>query len=130
MQFTTPGGIAFHIPDDWWLFAEMDMFRVPAEVDFYPYAQTYDVQVVPIEHVEPPTRDTGIELFKKYKLVPLLFAFRSPECALPAVKVHPLGTGPHRFKVHNGLHRYYGSVAAGYRRLPIVVIQPFDLGAH
>lgn len=126
MQFTTPGGIAFQIPDDWWRFADMDRFRVPAGGGFYPYAQAPSLEVVPIEQIEPPTRDTGVELFKKYKLLPVLFAFQSPECALPAVKVQRLAAGPYRFKVQNGLHRYYGSVAAGYRQLPVVVIEPFD----
>lgn len=126
MQFTTPDGTAFEIPDDWWRFADMDGFAARASGRFYPYAPAANVEVVPIEEVLPPRRDPGIALFKKYKLMPVLFAFQSPNCALPAVEVWRQKTGPTRFKVKNGVHRYYGSIAAGYRHLPVVVGEPFD----
>lgn len=129
MRFRTPrGDSAFEIPDDWWRFAEMDGFS-PAPGGFYPYrAKAEDgVEVVALTEIEPPQRDHGIGLFKKYKLLPLLFAFSSPECRLPPVEVHASDSaGPYRLKVHNGFHRYYASVAAGYTKLPTVLVEPLE----
>lgn len=125
MTFTIPGGgRAFEIPDDWWLFADMEQFR-PNSAGYYLYnSKCGPVEVVSLESVEPPCRDPGIEELKKYKLVPVLLAFQSPECALPPVQVKRV-TPPskYQYRVHNGFHRFYASVAAGYSKLPVMVIE-------
>ena len=122
MRFKTANGIPFEIQDDWWVFAEMDGFTRNGGA-FYPYAPgSEEVQIVPLVDIEPPTRALGVPPFKKYKLVPLLLAFSSPECALPPVEVCSVApSGPYRFKVFNGYHRYYASIAVGYTALPVVV---------
>ena len=125
MKFkTSPTGVVFDIPDDWWEFAEMERFD-RASGRFYYYGGQPDTelaQVVDLASVEPPTRAVGTPLFRKYKLVPVLFAFSSPECSLPPVKVdllpEPQG---YRYRVTNGLHRYYASAAVGYTGLPVVI---------
>jgi hypothetical protein len=119
---------SFEILDDWWHFAEMERFTV-SPGGYYPYAIPKDEEVIvaAIDEVEPPRRNFGVVLLKKYKLMPVLFAFNSPECALPPVEVHkaPLGSS-YKFTVHNGFHRFYGSVAAGYTHLPMVIRIPFQ----
>lgn len=129
MRFNLPlQNRSFEIPDDWWRFAEMERFT-PSPGGYYPYALCPDeeVLIVPIEEVEPPRRNEGVGLLKKYKLVPVLFAFNSPECALPPIEVHKIANlGSHKFTVHNGFHRFYGSVAAGYTHLPVVIRVPFE----
>ena len=125
MKLTTPrNGREFAIPDDWWSFAEMNLFH-PCET-FYPYRPkcTGSIDIVSLKGIEPPIRDPGIAEFKKYKLVSVLLAFHSPECALPPVQVERL-TAPnnYQYRIHNGYHRFYASVAAGYSELPIVVIE-------
>jgi len=77
--------------------------------------------MVAMSDVEPPRRDPGIEPFKKYKLVPILFAFRSPECALPPICVQSLPTSRsgYRYRVQNGFHRYYASAAVGFPMVPV-----------
>jgi len=117
-----PGQVVFEIPDDWWFFAEMDRLSSNGG-RFYAYPPHFrGVEVVPLSDVEPPMRNSGVPPFKKYKMVPILFALSSPECALPPIDVDAL-TAPaaYRFKVHNGYHRYYASAAAGYRLLPVVI---------
>jgi hypothetical protein len=118
---------SFEIPDDWWRFAEMERFR-PSPGGYYPYQVRgeNDVDLVPIAHVEPPRRNPGVAMLKKFKMMPVLFAFQSPECALPAVEVYPATSSIYRFTVHNGFHRFYGSVAAGYNYLPVLVCEPLD----
>ncbi len=117
---------SFEIPDDWWHFAEMERFAV-SPGGYYPYANCADedIVIVSLDEVEPPLRNLGITLLKKAKLMPVLFAFNSPECALPPIEVHTNAPGPYKFTVHNGFHRFYGSVAAGYTHLPVVVRVPF-----
>ncbi len=125
MIFTTPGSDhTFEIPDDWWQFTDMGLFR-PNSSGFYPYNTTTEpVDLVAIEAVEPPSRKAGIEEFKKYKLVPVLLAFQSPECALPPVLVKRISSpSKYQYYVHNGFHRFFASVAAGYSKLPVTVIE-------
>jgi hypothetical protein len=129
MWFETPDtGVRFEIPDDWWAFAEMDSFSLN-EGGFYPYSfeRAHEIEVVSLSDIQPPMRGAHTPPFKKYKLVPILFAFASPECVLPPVEVVALAPpGRYRFKVLNGYHRYYASVAVGYNKLPIVIRQPFN----
>jgi hypothetical protein len=123
MRFETPAGqVAFEIPDDWWSFTEMDNFSLEGH-RFYAYPlHAQGVDVVPLSDIEPPMRNSGVPPFKKYKMVPILFALSSPECALPPVEVDALAApAAHRFRVHNGYHRYYASVAVGYPLLPVVI---------
>ena len=122
MQFTTPRGeLPFEIPDEWWAFAEMSRFTLNGarfyawDPDRYPTAKA-----VPITEIEPPQRSAGLDPFKKYKLVPILFAFRSPEGVLPPVEVRPSSSG-YGFQLVNGAHRYYASAAVRFPFLPIVV---------
>ena len=119
MRFFTPApGISFDIPDDWWTFAEMTQFG-GSEAGFYPPCDP-NCEVLDLDHIEPPQRSPGVPMFKKYKLVPVLLAFHSPECALPPVQV-VLKADPDRYRytVYNGFHRFYASAAAGFGSLPV-----------
>jgi hypothetical protein len=84
---TSVTGARFDIPDEWWSFAEMDTFKRVSE--YYPPPRDKDFELVPLSDVEPPMRNLGVPPFKKYKLLPVLFTFWSPECALPPVEVSP-----------------------------------------
>jgi hypothetical protein len=112
--------IEFEIPDDWWQFCDMEDFR-PATT-FYLYSQRdVGVQTVPIAEVKPPVRNTGVIGFHKNRMAPILLAFTSDRCAVPAVPVRELAAGePYRCEVLDGYHRYYASIAAGYTRLPVL----------
>jgi hypothetical protein len=130
MIFQTPRrDYTFEIPGEWWRFAEMERFAI-SPGGYYPYAVQSDeeVLIVSVDEVEPPRRNSGVTLLKKYKLMPVLFAFNSPECALPSIEGYESrAVGPYRFSVHNGYHRFSGSVAAGYSHLPVIVRLPFAL---
>jgi hypothetical protein len=114
MLFKTPRhDQVFDIPDAWWHFA-VDPAWNPGST-LYPWcASATDVQRLLLVDVKPPERDPGIALFKKYKLVPVLMAFQSPECALPPIEVEKTGDAAFSYCVMNGLHRFYASVAVGY----------------
>jgi len=124
MQFSVSGGdLCFEIPDEWWHFAEMQRFS--AQMDYFPHQPTdkATIQIIEIDKVQPPRRSSGVVEFKRYKLMPVLFAFASPECALPPIEVVVASPNlPYAFKVKNGFHRFYASCAAGYRYLPVVQV--------
>jgi hypothetical protein len=120
-KFIVPGSsIGFEIPNDWWQFCDMENFR-PATT-FYLYSQrNAEVQTVPIAEVRPPERSTGVVGLHKNRLAPILLAFTSDRCALPAVPLRePADSDPYRYEVLDGYHRYYASIAAGYTRLPVL----------
>jgi hypothetical protein len=122
MKFRIPASTEdFEIDDTWWEFCEMPAWRRPSE--HYPPCATLDnVCVLRMDAIDPPRRAADVALLRKEKLVPILLAFRSPECALPPIEVEPIDTiGPERYRVINGCHRYYGSVAVGYPRIPAVI---------
>ena len=122
MRFNTPArDLEFSIPDEWWSFAEMKTFD-PGAGGYYPYTlNAKNVEVIDLTEIRPPRRDDGVPPFQKYKLVPVLLAFQSPECELPAVDVRRIETGGYRYEVLNGYHRYYASIAVGFTKLPVVV---------
>ncbi len=125
MKFrTSPTGVEFDISDEWWILAEMDRFdRRGGRFYYYGgHPNTDRAEVVDLASVEPPTRQVGVPLFRKYKLMPVLFAFTSPECSLPPVKVTCLlEPQVYWFRVTDGLHRYYASAAVGYTGMPVVI---------
>jgi hypothetical protein len=121
MIFHTPSGVAFDIPEDWWAFADMPDFKPASE--YYPCGQRDgDVQIVPLADIEPLKRNLGVSLFEKCRMVPVLFAFQSRFCDLPPIELHPNGAGQFRYRVSNGCHRYYASIAAGYTHIPALVL--------
>jgi hypothetical protein len=89
MMFQTPGNNTFEIPDEWWNFAEMSNWS-RGEYPHYPPQRDQSFHRIPVRLIEPPVRDPGVDLFRKYKMVPILFALRSPECSLPPIRVSEL----------------------------------------
>lgn len=126
MDFVTPlDDVSFIIPDDWWDFAEMSAFDCGVGAGYYPpcVKEGQSFEAVLLSEIEPPSRTVAGLSFRKYKLMPVLFAFASPECALPLVEVsEDIDVGsPYKYRVVNGYHRYYASVAVGYRKLPVLI---------
>lgn len=122
MRFQTPRrDIEFTIADEWWSFSEMETFD-SGPGTYYPYTRSAKgVQIIELSQVEPPQRTDGVSPFKKYKLVPVLLAFQSPECGLLPIEVCEAHESGYRYRVTNGYHRYYASVAVGYTNLPVIV---------
>lgn len=121
-KFIVPGSnIEFEITDDWWQFCDIE--NSPPPTAFYLYSQRdVGVQTVPITEVRPPERSAGVVGFHKNRLAPILLAFTSDRCAVPAIPVRELAdSDPYRYEVLDGYHRYYASIAAGYTRLPVLI---------
>jgi hypothetical protein len=120
MRFVVPSDQSeFDVPDEWLEFCDLANWTRGSEF-FPPDPRVPDVEVLEIAAVDPPHRDEGLEMFRKYKFVPILFAFQSPQCALPPIRVTSAREG--RWQVLNGFHRFYASVVVGYTRIPAELV--------
>ena len=111
------------IPEDWWLFAGMSQFK-PNDSGFYLYGNTFsDVEVLPLTSIESPIRDSGLGDFRMYKLVPVLWAFRTPGCPIPPILVERISVpGKHQYRVRDGIYRLLASAACGYIKIPARIV--------
>lgn len=113
----------YPIPADWLAFCEMETWQPSSKC--YPWSGDKPVELISISDIEPPRRSPGIEPFRKYKLVPVLLAFMSPECALPPIALEPLPErSGFKYRVINGFHRFYASQAVGYAFIPALLTEP------
>jgi hypothetical protein len=118
VQFRAPGSTGFDIPEEWWRFAGMDAFALNGARCFPVDAARVD-DLVAIADIEPPQRDPGIAAFKKAKMVPILMALVAGN-ELPPVKACRFGSpSQYRYRLCDGFHRFYASVAVGYPMVPI-----------
>jgi len=113
------------IPSNWLAFCEIDSWQASSQC--YPWSGDQPVDLVALSDIRPPRRDPGLEPFRKYKLVPVLLAFMSPECALPPLALEPLpADSDFKYCVTNGFHRFYASRAVGYACVPAVINEQFE----
>lgn len=115
----------FEIPDEWWEEAGMTKFSCTRPA----YRSTAAAILVPFREIEPPFRlpEARLELngFDRSRLVSVLRGFVSaseiepvPLICLPSAAFPP---APFKYRVRNGYHRFYASVAAGFEYLPALV---------
>ena len=117
----------FDIPDAWWHEAEMTSFRPQSSGYLALPNEEFQVQLVPIEQVDPPLRDPGVTWFHRDRMVTILRGFRS-NARLPAIVAHcPPGANKFPFAVRDGLHRFYASVAIGFTHVPLSIRPYFDI---
>ena len=63
------------------------------------------------------------------RMVPILRGFRNGD-VLPPIEVdEPPNEIGRRFRVRDGFHRFYASVAVGFSHLPVSVRPYFDINA-
>lgn len=115
----------FEIPNSWWIEAGMTAFRTNESG----YRSTPDAALVLLRTVEPPFRNPGIlrdwRGFERARMVRVLMGISSG-AEMPPVPVVPLppATDPpgiFAWRVCNGFHRFYASVAAGFEMLPVKI---------
>jgi hypothetical protein len=115
----------FEIPDEWLLEAWIIGFTPRASA----YRSTARAVLVPLTQIEPAprlvTHPKDWHGFERVRLICLLKGFVAGDeiepvslCRLPALE---LGPSPYRYRVAHGVHRYYGSIAAGYEQLPALI---------
>lgn len=130
----THHGLTEDLPDEWWAEAGM--------VDFVPHSRAYrtdqrafgDQQIleVRIDDVGPVCRDIGVSVFNdssegipaRERVLSILRGFRLAETLPPVEIIEDQKGHPHRYKLVDGTHRLYCSLAAGFTHVPAV--QGFD----
>jgi hypothetical protein len=114
----------FEIPDSWWADAGMAAFCPGAPS----YISTPDAIVVPLREIEPPFRNPKVMLdwcgFDRSRMIRVL-SWMATGAEIPPVQVVALPpaddpAAPFAYRVCDGFHRFYASVAAGFEMLPVV----------
>jgi hypothetical protein len=126
MIYEVPDGTSnFEIPDDWLVEAAIAGFT-PGK-DHYNTDISACSGIVLLSSIAPPLRDKGEFWFRdRQTVVSLLKAYLNGD-RLEPIEVWPLPIGDAgRYKVRDGFHRFYTSIAAGFTRIPIVE-NGFDL---
>ena len=115
----------FEIPDSWWIEAGMAAFRASAPG----YRSSPEAALVLLRTVEPPFRNPGVlrdwRGFDRARMIRVLGGIAG-DAEMPPVPVVALlptddPAGPFAWRVCDGFHRFYASVAAGFEMLPVVI---------
>jgi hypothetical protein len=122
--FDLPRGGRFQLLADWWVEAGMDDFRCEAEaylITVYP-----PTELIALTDIEPPPlgkrghlTDSG---FDEERMVSVLQGIANRMIIPPVEVTVSQEEGEYRYKVHNGYHRFYASVAAGFPCLPTITV--------
>jgi len=116
---------SFEISDEWLVEAGIAGF-VPATPSYF---STPRATLVPLTEVEPVARllscRKDLDGFDRDRLIKLLKRFVASEVVdpVPMVRLPVLEfpSSPYRYRICDGFHRFYGSVAAGFQSLPATV---------
>ena len=112
----------FEIPDAWLTAAGMHAFTKKAPA----YRSTAEAVPVPLREIEPPYRAPEHPKdwlgFDRERLISILQGIVSVAEIepVPLLKLPPsdFPAAPYRYRVRNGFHRFYASIAAGFDYLP------------
>jgi hypothetical protein len=106
------------IPAEWLATAEMQNFK-PSRSS---YRCDQPKTLIPLASIEPPKRDAGVIFdangFKRDRVMKILAGIKDDANILP-VKI--VEGGP-PFRLYDGFHRFYASLAAGFSHIPAVVV--------
>ena len=124
MRFAYPCFPAeFEIPDAWWIEAGMLGFMPKSNG----YRSAIGTQTIPVRDIEPPFRNSEVPMdfcgFDRIRLVRIFKGFvAGDEIEAVSVLILPpipdISKPPFKYRVVDGLHRFYASVAAGFKHLP------------
>jgi hypothetical protein len=125
MRFTFPLLPAeFEIPDEWWSEAGMHGFVLSGPAYRSTTAATH---TIPLRELEPPFRfpeaPKDFRGFDRERMTHVLarIAAGAEIDPVPVLILPPLADisrAPFRYRVLDGVHRFYASVAAGFECLP------------
>jgi hypothetical protein len=117
----------FEIPDAWWSDAGMTAFGPGAPS--YRCTPHPNVIAVLLREIEPPFRNPGVlrdwQGFDRARMIRVLggMATGAEMPPVPVVALPPADdpAAPFAWRVCDGFHRFYASVAAGFEMLPVVI---------
>lgn len=120
MQFRTPAGDGFDVPDDLLWACAAPIRAMPRTVYEYAPSELLETRVVPIALVRPPQRLGDIVHFKPDRTIHILTGMIAGD-PLPPVHVVEFPGDAYPYRVRDGFHRYHLSLVCGFSELPLAV---------
>ena len=114
----------------------MDTHQVPPEWlteaglrDFKPASPAFRCDgphvLIPLAEIECPRRNPGVTLdrngFGRERMMNILIGIQRGD-AMPPIQIEAADSGPRRFRLRAGFHRYYASLAVGYSYVPAEIV--------
>jgi hypothetical protein len=127
----------FDVPDEWWIESGIAKFRPASEAYRVKAQPDQDIYSVRIDDVAPVERRLSEGLFRNHPTKLLLAKDRVLEilrgfaanAEIPPVRLVRFSTSErYRYKLTDGAHRFYLSIAAGFTHVPAV--DGFDWSSH
>jgi hypothetical protein len=121
-------GLQFELPDEWWTEAGMRGF-VPTFTAYRVNHRLFqNVREVPIKDIGPVSRNSDVAIFNdseevcsaRERVVRILRGFRFDNAIPPVEIIEGQPGSPYRYKLVHGAHRFYCSLAAGFRCVPSI----------
>jgi hypothetical protein len=118
----------FEIPDEWWDAAGMADFAASRPA----YRSTTEATLVPLREIEPPHRDPTSPRdwcgFDRTRMLRILIGLRQGATMRPVPLLElAADDAPSRqayaYRALDGYHRFYASIAAGFKFLPASVVR-------
>jgi len=114
------------MPDDWWVEAGMQGFLPTFTAYRVNQRLFHNAREVPIKDIGPALRNPGVGIFNdseeegsaRERVVRILRGFRFDD-AIPPVEIME-GQGEFPYKLVHGAHRFYCSLAAGFKNVPTI----------
>ena len=128
MRFILPlFPVEFELPADWWAESGMADFTITGSA----FRSTPEATLILLRDIEPPFRFPESHLdwkgFNQDRMISILQGIATgaeiepvPLYLLPPLP-HEFLPAPFRYRVLDGYHRFYASIAAGYEYLPTVI---------
>ena len=122
MRYVSHDSVEFEIPDVW--LVQSGLIGASLADDHFVSDEAETVLDIP--QVSSPVRGPGVRWFDEDRMLKILAAFVSNQ-SLPPVDVDQPSQGRFPYRVRDGLHRYYASVAAGFRGIPVRILAHYDI---
>jgi len=112
------------IPDDW--YAEAAISTIPLQGRSYEAGPPERINLPPsgelaLSDVRPPRRAPGVPGLVRERAVALLGGFQS-KTPLPPIVAYAVPDPPFAYRLGEGYHRYYLSLAVGFTHVPAVIL--------
>lgn len=122
-RFWLPDGRPFDIPLEWWTEAGMDHFERGPDKS-YVGRPNLNLKIVLIADIDLPSmehRNLSHGPLDRDRMVSVLWSIaeRAEICPVTTTKTE---SGNYRYRLHNGVHRFHASVAAGFTHIPALLV--------
>jgi hypothetical protein len=111
--------IEIEISDEWWAEAGMEGFVRKCGAYYVDQGMYPKVREVSIEDVGPVYRAHNVPILTRERVICVLRGFRAG-ASIPPVQIVVARSTPHMYKLTDGTHRLYCSLAAGFSNIPAV----------